>query len=220
MFGFQERLTNAFDASNNMLNSLLSCTVEGASKTEKFNDALIAAVHQQVEQLQHIDQCITSNHSALLGIEKELGASTQALVNQGTHLAALTESQSLLQTSQLQMMATVESQRGTLDELLVAQAQTHHAVLEVNDGMGHLDANVGELHTVAERHFCEQASLLDGISNAVETAERVNLDRHHETVATLDSQSQTFEPLLGQIAGMHRNLQKEINVLKENKSHE
>lgn len=82
MFGFQERLTNAFDASNNMLNSLLSCTVEGASKTEKFNDALIAAVHQQVEQLQHIDQCITSNHSALLGIEKELGASTQALVNQ------------------------------------------------------------------------------------------------------------------------------------------
>lgn len=220
MFGFQERLTNAFDTSNNMLNSLLNCTVEGASKTEMFNDALIAAVHRQVEQLQHIDQGITSNHSALLGIEKEIGASTQALVNQETHLAALTESQSLLQTSQLQLMSTVESQRGTLDELLASQAQTHHAVLEVNDGIGHLDANVGELHTVAERHFSEQASLLDGISNAVETAERVNLDRHHETVATLDSQSQTFEPLLGQIAGMHRNLQKEINVLKEKKSHE
>lgn len=220
MFDFQERIAASCKSSNESLNALLNCTLRDAQLRDVFTRQVVDAQQQQLASLNNIDRGISLNQSALVAIEDEVGATSQMVSGQSAQMAMVAENQTQLSQKQQQLLEHAASSKDVLEEIAQSQTQTEQAVNTVTDTMNHVESSMTMLSTSVERNLSEQNDRLVRVCRTVEAAQDINQQQHIETLATIESQSQTFEPMLGQIAGMHRNLQKEINIIKGNTKNE
>ena len=169
--------------------------------------------------MEKIDRGISLSYATLGSIEQGIQESTQFLKGQHEQLEAIGLNQNAIYSGQQQLQSQLAEQTEAVSTVISQQETLQEAVHSASESISHVEATVGEMSAVADRHFTAQSVQMQDMSDTVKGMEQANAHRHVETLATLESQSQTFEPLLGQIAGMHRSLQKEINVIKgqENK---
>lgn len=219
MFAWQERLSGAFSESNRSLKSLLDSSTEASRNSGIFYERLVNAVQDQAESMQKIDRGISLSYATLGSIEQGIQESTQFLKGQHEQLETIGLNQNAIYSGQQQLQSQLVEQTEAVGAVISQQETLHEAVQSAGESINHVEATVGEMSAVADRYFTAQSAQMQDMNDAVKGMEHASAHRHVETLATLESQSQTFEPLLGQIAGMHRSLQKEINVIKgqENK---
>lgn len=219
MFAWQECLSGTFIESNSTLKSLLDSSTEASRNNVIIYESIVNAVQDQTESMQKINRGISLGNAMLGSIGQSIQESTQFLKEQHEQLETITQNQNEIYSGQQQLKSQLVEQTEAVGTVIALQETLQVAVQSTSENMSHVKATVGDMSTVADLHFVAQSAQIQGMSDVVKGMEQSSVHRHVETLATLESHSQTFEPLLGQIAGMHRSLQKEINVIKgqENK---
>jgi MotA/TolQ/ExbB proton channel family len=219
MFAWQERLATAFNESNDSLKSLLANSAEASRNSAAFNERMESVARDQAENLQKIDRGISLSHATLGAIEQGIQQSHHALKEQREQLETIGLNQDALYSGQQKIHAQLAGQGEALGTVIAHQETLQETVQSAGENISHVEATVGEMSAEVACHFAAQSAEIKSVGDTVSGMEQAGAQRHVETIATIESQSQTFEPLLGQIAGMHRSLQKDINVIKgqENK---
>jgi len=129
--------------------------------------------------------------------------------------------QALLHRKNEEMQKRAQFEHSLLDMLQQETSRLQsieNGVSHSVDALAAQDAHLKQLCGLQQDslNLAQQANdRLAETQNAVGALEKAGDKRHQETLATVQSHLTTFEPLLGQIAGMHNNLQKEVALLKK-----